>query len=94
MAEAKQEIITIHRVQGIARREGIDDDGQIWLESDTSGYLDVNEGSCEICGEEEPADVFVNLDMNGDMVCADHVEICCYDDDPCDSAPQWPVASV
>ena len=66
------EIIRLHDVQGIARKSGMDEHGNAWIEFDTDYFAEQEPGECSICGATIESG-WLCLD-GGEEVCHSHVE--------------------
>ena len=65
------ETITLHNIEGIVRKSGVDSDGNTWLQFKVDEFADQEPGVCMIC-EATLYDGWTCLD-GGDEVCASHV---------------------
>jgi hypothetical protein len=67
------ETVTLYDIQGIARKSGTDEHGNMWTEFYTDYLAEQEPGECSICGD-EIEDGWTCLD-GGDVVCYQHVVI-------------------
>jgi len=65
------EEIFLHDVSGIARKWGIDPQGNQWVEFEVDYFAEQETGICEICGAELESG-WLCLD-GGDEVCDSHI---------------------
>ena len=68
----KEEKIILHDIQGIARANGTDEHGNMWVEFEVDSFAEQLPGECSICGA-EVVDGWLCMD-GGEEICDTHVE--------------------
>ena len=67
-----KDVIKLHNVEGIARKTGIDTNGNSWLEFEVDYFADQVDGECVICGATLTSG-WTCLD-GGEEVCSEHID--------------------
>lgn len=69
----EDEKITLHDIEGIARKSGTDDDGNKWVQFEVDALADQEPGECSICGDDLESG-WMCLD-GGEEICDEHVDL-------------------
>jgi hypothetical protein len=72
VSEARNGTIRLHHIEGIARRTGIDENGNWWTQFEVDTFAEQEPGECCLCGAQLESG-WLCLD-GGDEVCECHVE--------------------
>ncbi len=65
------ETIKLHKLEGIARKSGIDGNDCSWIEFEVDHFAEQTPGTCTICGEKIESG-WLCLD-GGEEVCSEHI---------------------